>query len=904
MSYIGYSKEIPSFVKLIVYEFGDEYEGDSYLVYFENVKSFIYGDVSSEELLNFFDNSKFCIFEMDYLIKNIDQIIANNISYKRRLNEFITQNINAVGEDNRSVSIKGLSLLFDDFVDIYNENIFDCESFYISIFGMFLNISREDFMEFTKGVVKYNSLNFEDFYFLIDFLKNLVDFNYLERYTRDFIIYSEEYLDIVDDSLDNISIAIFLTFRLNKILTELIQNPENEIWSKDKKLIMVTLKLFSRYCREYNLIFIDQTDENNEKFCENRDIIYLLLKYLTEFPINIEDCKIILNVYSMLIFDYKDYKSIHKVTQIVKYLVLPLMYNYEEEVITLFNDIQEVLNGLTFYYLIGENYVDLFYNKNDLHGSIREIFLYILKLILSENVDLKKQRFIEFINKFYNELSDMITYGDDGLFNYIIWIINDIVKNSDNIGELYMSVNLLINNDKFQGNQLYNLIYNLVFKISDDFKYSFEGRSFCKFILGKDKDDEIYYHREDREYFYAKSILVSEVDYNVQEEKENFIEAILNYFNNKTALNREIYYKMLINNNYFDVYKFDILYKIEECKFNISDLKDECDFLIYDSPDCVGVEFGLLLSSTLDINFYEDILKKLVFKLTCGDIFRRINEKFMNFNEKELFEKHDSCVFKIRWLIGECLNDELEEKIVNFLNDSYAKLKIYDFIYVIILNKYLSNINIFNDVNSNTFKIKMIMILIKNDVEDKMINDHYIYEVFDCCFKKYIVSFMSLTQFEILNDLYTLIEKKYNELDNNIKYKEIEFNHNKNSITEKKTFKNQYCEILKVINKALKSAEACSYYENIFLSQNVDFIINMLENEDVFYNDVMELFYKVINNKFDLKTFIEIYDNGLKNKFIARVFVKLISYYPKIILEIFKNQEFLDLYIKIVMCSI
>ena len=92
MAYIGYSEHIPLFTKLLVDEFGSDYEGDSYLIYFENIRSYLYGDISSNDLLEFFDNSNFCIFELDHLIKNINDIIEKNISYKQKLNKFLFEN--------------------------------------------------------------------------------------------------------------------------------------------------------------------------------------------------------------------------------------------------------------------------------------------------------------------------------------------------------------------------------------------------------------------------------------------------------------------------------------------------------------------------------------------------------------------------------------------------------------------------------------------------------------------------------------------------------------------------------------------------------------------------------------------------------------------------------------------
>lgn len=906
MAYIGYSKQIPLFVKLLVDEFGNDYEGDSYLNYLEKIKSFLIDDISSDELLEFFDKSNFCIFELDHLIKSIDDLIQSNILYKQKLNKFIDENIDSDPPNNRIISLKGLSLLFDDFVDIYNEDIFDYESFYISIFGVFINLSQSKFMEFINDVIKYNSLTFEDFYFLVNFLKDIVEFKYLNKYVKEFILYSEDYLDAIDDSFEHISILMFLTFKLNKKFSDLCKNPKNDFWSKDKEFIIVILKLFSNYCREYNLVFIDQIDEQNKKFIENRDIIYTFLKYLTEFTINKEDCEVILSVYSRLMFDYKEYESVKKVTKIVRYLVSPIFKHENLDFLISSNLKQNVINILSFAFLNGINYVDLFINRCNKQGFNKEIGLYILKLILSEEVNTRKDYFIYFVEKLHGYLLDDFIYEDGNLFNYLLWITNDIINSEVDINGLGIVLNLLTNN-KIHGNKIYNLINNITYKFDYEFIYSFEGISFYKSILNNGMN--VYYGRMDREYFYAKNIFNNNFDdLDICKEKNRFEKLIIKYFKNVNASNRNEYYKNLLNNKYFDIYKFEILEKIREYNIDKEILKKECDFLIYNSPDEEGLKFGILLSLLFNEKIYEDIYKEIIFKVSYGDIFMRIQEKFKCFNVDEVFNLHKSCVFLVKWNIENNKNDDsgkLEEIAYNSLQKYYKKLDIYGFVYIVVLFDYLERMEVFNDVNSNTFRIKTIIKLIDEERDDSITNDTFIYEIFNKCFEVYTRTFVSLTQFEILEFLRTMIENKYMKFNFDIVHKDIELNninYEGNKI-EKFNFRFKYSDVLKKINKVFKSPEADEYYENIFISQNIDLIINILSNERKFYNNTMELFYKCINGYDNFDTISGIYEKSLENIFIGKVFIKLISNYPNVILNILKNTRLLEIYIKILECS-
>lgn len=903
MAYIGYSEHIPLFTKLLVDEFGSDYEGDSYLIYFENIRSYLYGDISSNDLLEFFDNSNFCIFELDHLIKNINDIIEKNISYKQKLNKFLFENINSEASDNRGISIKSLSLMFDDFMDIYNENIFDYESFYISIFGVFINLSQEKFMEFIYDIIKYNSLTFDDFYFLINFLKDMVEFKYLDKYVKEFILYSEDYLDVIDNSVEHISILMFLTFKLNKTLINLSKNSENDFWSKDKKFILATLKLFSNYCREYNLVFIEQIDDKNKKFIENRDVIYTFLKYLTEFLINEEDCSVILSVYSRLMFDYMDYDVVKKVTKIVKYLVSPVFKYDKIESIMVSNNTQDIINILSFSFLTGLNYVILFSDNCKKYGFNKEICLYILKLILSEEIDNKRDYFIYFIKIFYTNILEEFTYGDEVLFNYLLWITNDIVNSGTNITGIEDVINLLSRNNKIQNSQMYNLIKNLVSKIEHVYTYSFEGKSFYKFVL--EKEQGVYYRRIDREYFHAKSIFYQEYDFEVLNEKEELIKKLESYFENRNSLNRDDYYRFLINNKYFDVYKFDILEKIKKLCIDKCVLKDECDFLIYDSPHEEGFKFGILLSLELDEKIYEDVYKNVVSKLTYGDIFYEVYRKFKCLDEEYILSSHESYVFVIKWEMvrGNIKLDSLREIIFKYLDRFGTKLNSYAFVYIIVFLDHVDSTSIYNDVNMTTLKLKTIMKLLKEDNNKIIENDVLVYEIFNKCFEVYTKSFVSLTQFEVLEEIYNLFENKFVKLNGNeIEHKDIELNYEVD-INKKSNFKMRYSEILKKINKIFKSSEADEYYENIFISQNIDLIISILSNETKFYNESMNLFYEYVNEN-SLNALCKIYKKSIENIFVARVFIKLLSFYPNVIISTLKDSKKLDLYVKILECSI
>ena len=202
-----------------------------------------------------------------------------------------------------------------------------------------------------------------------------------------------------------------------------------------------------------------------------------------------------------------------------------------------------------------------------------------------------------------------------------------------------------------------------------------------------------------------------------------------------------------------------------------------------------------------------------------------------------------------------------------------------------------------------TLKLKTIMKLLKEDNNKIIENDVLVYEIFNKCFEVYTKSFVSLTQFEVLEEIYNLFENKFVKLNGNeIEHKDIELNHEVD-INKKFNFKMRYSEILKKINKIFKSSEADEYYENIFISQNIDLIISILSNETKFYNESMNLFYEYVNEN-SLNALCKIYKKSIENIFVARVFIKLLSFYPNVIISTLKDSKKLDLYVKILECSI
>ncbi len=908
MAYIGYSKHTQLFTKLLVEEFGDNYEGDSYLIYFEKTRLYLEEDISEQDFVKFLDNTNFCIFELDHLLKNINDIIENSIPHKQKLNKFLNKYIDESSNENREVYIKALSLLFDDFLDLYNEDIFDYENFYISIFGIFINLSQEKFMEFIDQVIKYNSLTFDDFYFLINFLQDFVEFKYLDKYTKKFIIYCKDYLDVIDDSVEHISMLMFLTFKLNKTLTDISKGIDNNNWKENKELIISTLKLLSNYCEEYNLVFIDKINEDDNKFLENRDIVYAFLKYLTAFPINEGDCDVILEIYSKLIFDYKDYESIRKVTEIVKYLISPILKHEIRSGKILSKNTQEVINVLSCCFLLKINYVKLIKENYNIYGFNKEIVIYILKLIYSEEIENKQLYINDFIKYFRENIIDEFNYGDEGLFTYILWIINDIVKSGKiNIYDVF---ELLCKNERICNEQIYILIKNILSSLNIDDLYSFEGKSF--YLNIKDKKNYVFRERIDREYFYAKNLYFNKNNFKVINEKNDIISKLKNYFNKSTLKNRELYYSALINNKYFDVYKFDLIKELEYENICVNKLKKECDFLIYNSPNIEGFKLGLLFSCLFNENYYLEVYNNSLFKMDCGDIYSYINIKFGCFNEEDIL-RHESYNFLVKWIIfknvinssDRLLNKSFIKSILdNCFKQSNFNTDVYYYMYEIIFYDEGEELFKINDINTLTLKIRTILNLLEEDIHNDIIDDSYIYEMFNKYFDLYTKVFVSLTQFEVLNDVYNTLEGKFIKSNKDITYKEIEFNIIESGY-EEESFKNSYIHVMKKINKVFKSDEAESYYENIFLSENINLIIEIISNEKVFYNDTMELFYKYINNM-DVKHLIleKIYKKTIRNVFIARVFIKLLSYYPSILQETIKNIKTRGTYIKIIDNSI
>src|SRR5699024_8599890 len=111
-------------------------------------------------------------------------------------------------------------------------------------------------------------------------------------------------------------------------------------------------------------------------------------------------------------FDYMDYDVVKKVTKIVKYLVSPVFKYDKIESIMVSNNTQDIINILSFSFLTGLNYVILFSDNCKKYGFNKEICLYILKLILSEEIDNKRDYFIYFIKIFYTNILEEFTYGD------------------------------------------------------------------------------------------------------------------------------------------------------------------------------------------------------------------------------------------------------------------------------------------------------------------------------------------------------------------------------------------------------------------------------------------------------------------------------------------------------------
>lgn len=908
MSYIGYSNEISTFVKILVDEFGNDYEGDSYLTYYDTIVMFLNGDISSEDLIKFFDSSNFCIFELDHLIKNINDFIEKDILYKQKLNRFVADNINIESSNNVDISVKALSLLFDDFFDIYNENIFDYESFYIPFLGIFRCFSQQKFMEFVAEILKGNSLISYDFYFMVKFLKEFIEFKYLNKYVKEFIVYSQEYIDENDDDIEYMPILMFVTFKINKILSNMIKNNDFNFWNGDKKLILATLKLFTKYFKEHNILFIDKIDQDNKSFIDNNKIAYMILKYLTNFPINYEDCKIILISYLDLIFDYIEYEEINKITEVVKYLVSPVMGDYELDHGINSDDINEVIMTLTFCFLTGEEYIYLFISRCKNFGFNKKIAFYVLKLILLEDVENKKKFLITFVEKFGKNILEDFNYGDEALFNYILWITNDLVNKTEKFEGLSKVVNFLSKRSKFRNSQMYNLLLNIFDKFKCEKCYIYEGKSFYEYLINT--EENIVYNRLDREYFYIKYRLIKDDNKKIFSEKESLMNSIENYFNCINYENRNNYYEILINADYFDIYKFELLDFIVNLNIDESKIKNECDFLIFNSPHEEGVKFGILLSLALDKNYYSKEYSNIFPKVIWGDIFFELYKKFQIDEFSPGFE-HDSFNFLVNYELNKN-KDFLNNALDNF-EDRYLKLKglifgklnvfdkklnVFSYIYILIFSSKYET-----DVNTNTIKLKTIYDLLENDFSNEIIVDEYIYEIFIECFKIYTKSFISLTQFEILESIYKMLEYKFLNIKSDLSFKDIELDNSTLKDVSTKNFKCQFAEILKDINKIMKSPQADEYYDNLFVSEDLDVIIEILNNEKKIYNETLSLFQDYINGG-NLTVLQAIYKKCNKNMFVAKVFIKIMAIYPEILLNTLKDINRYDLYLKILESSI
>ncbi len=908
MAYIGYSDFTSLFTKLLVNEFGNDYEGDSYLLYLENIYKYLNEEIDEYKFLRFLDDTKFCIFELEHLLKHIDNAIRADINYKQKLNEVLHSNIQINSSSNRNIALKSISILFDDFMDVYNIDIFNYDEFYISVFGIFVNLCQDKFVKFIVDVIGRSRVTSDGFYFIIKFLRDMIDFKHLIKYVKEFVIYSQEYLENDKSYTEHISVLMVLVFRLDQTLLEIVNN----LQIKDKDFVFATLKLFGSYCKEYNTLFIEQIDDKNKKFIENLDVIYALLTYLTDVIINEEECNIILNVYYQIVSDYSEYDIIKKVTGIIKYLVSPIFEPEHVKQMVLSNNFNKIISSLSFCFISKINYVDLFLHRCRKYGFNLEICTYILRLILNEDIDNKK-RYLSYFLSIPNILIDLKLGNDNDLvYTYLIRIANDLMIHGNSADELSKIVEFLrVDLNRSCYYQFYQLIRRIIIDIDSYDTYIFEGKSFYESVIHGEKS--VCNESLIREYFFARYMATSDSDSAIENEKKQLSRSIRSYFgSNMDPSYRNNYYKILLTGKYFDIYKFDLLNEIKE--FNVSKvlLEQECDFLIYNSPHMEGMKLGLLFSIELNTSDYNEVYRCSVLKLTCGDIFQKLNDIYNFVDEDYVLLSHESYIFVAKWTINKLHTQENTfnnstgdiRNIVFRCVDEYDKgLNLYWFVYILVFSDYSDEDDVYNNVNVMTLKLRVIIELIREDRDGEILNDQYIYVIFKKCMESYVKSFVSFTQFEILDEIYSLLGNKFLIFDKKIEYKEIEFDENESMILNNECFKNKYKDILKHINKTLKGSNADEYYDSIFANQDLNTLVNILSNEKKFYNVIVELFYKYIN-AVDTSSLRQILSKSIKNPFVAKVFVKLLAEYPDVMKKTIEDGKKLEMYKVILRCVV
>lgn len=843
-------------------------------------------DICENNLLNILKGINFNIYTIDTTLKSLDKLIKENITYKQRIYNLVYYNI--ISDKNMNVFLLYVSLLFDDFSDMYFD-IRDDGYFHVRLLGLFINLDKAELVLYINKVLNEEFISHSLFYFLIDFLHNFIDFQFIVQYLSSILYrYNKNFYNTTIS--DHLSEIIYRIFKINYLFDD-VWLEYRYLFIENKEVILIILEYLSNY-----IYFMDRSKINYDKFDFNLGIIYNLLQYLCNTKLTIKDYETCLYLYINIIIRYRDCKKsiLCNIESSIRCLLSPILRNYGHEKIS-------NISSITISYLNKENYIDHLYSISKKSFISSSDIMHVLTLIYSES-DSMKEYIINFVDRFDIDFFKSYSYKElNTIISYLITVVNCIIENSLDISGLNNVIELILT---YSNEELYDLNYkllrNIIMRCCPEVNLSFEGVSFYSRIKNFNK---ILQDKLDREYLYARYIFVDKSS-ECNEEKQNIVDYISEYFRSIPEDRyrfRDRYYKYLINTKYFDLYKFEILEYFK--KIDYDELLNECNFLIYNSTDEQAFKLGIVLSLNFCECIYEDVYKKSIRVLSWGDIFYEIYIRYKILYNESI--NHKSYNFLIRFKFRQNYayrhfknlrdrNKIIVKDIQYIMNNYVYKLNSNIFIYSILFSDY--DFDKHDSINILTLKLKVLIKLIKGELSYKILEDRNLYNKLRFYLRLYCRRFISFTQFKVLDELRQAIKiSTYDNQEIINKGIETEYNNKDNKLV----YDMNSIYITRWIDEIMNSDLANNYFKSMFYSEDIGFIIEIMDNEDSFYNRELNLFYNYIRN-YNIYALNEIYQVSVTNCVIAKTFIRILSYYPEVLLFTLNNNETLIVYKKIV----
>lgn len=909
MSYVGYSDKFSVFTKImsdIILDKDTNILNDNgYLKYYNKICDYLNFCIDENDLINFINCNKFPIIKSELIVYNLNKLIEKNVEYKQRLHKFILNNIQFFS---KSDIVPILGLLFDDFLNQYKSSILGGNNFYISLFGIYISSENGEFLQLISSILGDTLLKENEFYFLLLFLSEIIDFTSYNKYIKVFVDYYSFYKEIELQKTNYLSTIIYDVFRIDSFLSYMWED-EREKLIKNKEFLLNLLNLLISYHLECRCDFLIRQNNANIKVYLN--LIYELLINLFEFKVDDFEYKILLDICEHVILDYLDFESslINKIRDLIFNMLGPYIDNLDicckDEL-----DIKNYKKNTILLWLFQKDYLSILDEVVKFNLVKYDFIIIILKLIFGDILG-KREHYLLRFNKILLSNINLFSDGEiKKIVNYMLWILKDILKYDNNIRNLLSIILTVLKYSNFSDNSIYelvNTIFNIKPMISD--YLVFDGKPFYNSLL---ESNEVIYRRLDREYIYAKNIFIRHSN-EILNERDNLISYLKSYFscsNNENREKRKIYYSYLLTLKYFDLYKFEINSYFESIKDRYNKLRSEIDFLIYNSKHEEGFKLGITLSLLFKCTEYIDVYNDIIDKVSWGDIFYEIyqiyGDKILRFNE---LKNHRCYIFRIKFRLRSIYGDKkfkslnkrnfvIREEIFKDLNAFKGKLNSHVFVYSIIFSDYYSDKK--SSVNILTLNLMTILKLINEDLDNDIIFDSYIYYKFRFYISLYCHKIISYTQIQTLDCVIKILKKKIFSINEKVVIKEIEnvdFDHR--NLVLSKSIKSEYNDILHFLDNVINGFKTSDYYDEIFYSENIELIKNILDSEKKFYNKEMELFYDYIHT-INFSILNKIYLYSLNKPIIAKVFIKLLNDYPAILYKTLNDKNKFFIYKKIV----